>query len=87
MKPAKLKLSVGNYKTGIVTDKENYESKMPLHLVTRSQFLTEVRRVVALGESSSARVGFLPEVRQILTNFSDIMLDELPDDIPPLRDI
>ena len=43
--------------------------------------------VVSLGESSSARVGFLPEVRQILTNFSDIMLDELPDDIPPLRDI
>jgi len=46
-----------------------------------------VYAIVALDESSSALVGFPPEVHQILTDFSDIMPDELPDELPPLRDI
>jgi len=41
--------------------------------------------IVALGESSSARVRFPPEVCQILSDFSDIMPDELPDELPPLK--
>ena len=79
-----------SHKTGIVTDKEK---KKLLHLVTRSQFLKEGKEegivyvIIALGESSSAPVGFPIELRQILIYFSDIMPDELPDELPPLRDI
>ena len=43
--------------------------------------------IIALGESSSAHVGFSPDVRQILIDFSDIVSNELPDELPPLRDI
>ena len=41
--------------------------------------------MVALGESPSVLVDISLEVRQ--TNFSDIMLAELPDELLPLRDI
>ena len=61
-------------------------------MLNKTQFLKESREegilyvIVAISESSSAPVEFSPEVHQILTNFSDIMSDELPDELPSLRD-
>jgi len=58
---------VGNNKAGTVTDNE---SKKPLHLLTKSQFLRESRKervmcaLVALGESLSAPGEIHPKVRQ-----------------------
>jgi len=89
-KPAKPKSSMGSHKTGIITDKESNKS---LHLMIISQFLKEGKNegivyvIVSLGEFSSAPVGFSSEVRHILTDFSDIMPNELPDELPPLRNI
>ena len=43
--------------------------------------------LVALGESPSAPVEISPVVRQIISDFSDILPAELPDELPPIRDI
>jgi len=45
-----------------------------------------VYTIVATSESPSAPVEFHPDVLQFLTDFSDIMADELPDELS-LRDI
>ena len=39
------------------------------------------------GESPSTPAEIPPNVRQIISDFSDIMPAELPDELPPLRDI
>ena len=43
--------------------------------------------LVILGASLSASIEISPEVRQIISGFSDIMLVELPDEFPPMCDI
>ena len=43
--------------------------------------------IVAFGESSSASIAFSPDVRQILTYFSNIKPDELHEKLSPFRDI
>ena len=43
--------------------------------------------LVALGESLSASGEIPLEVYQIISNFNDIKPIELPDELPPLRDI
>jgi len=46
-----------------------------------------VYALVALGDSPSAPVEIRPEVRHIISDFSDIMPAELSDELSPLRDI
>jgi len=90
LKPVKPKLAVWNNKAGTVT---NNKSKKSFHLVTTSLFLRQSREegvvyvLVALGESPKMSVAILPEVRQIISDFSDIMPVELPDELPLLCDI
>ena len=43
--------------------------------------------IITTNRFPSAPVEFPPNVHQILTNFNNFMPYELPDELPPLRDI
>lgn len=65
----------------------------PLHILTRKQFEREIcldgDALVAREVSATpASAPVVPrEIRQVLTEFSDTMPEELPDELPPMRDI
>ena len=80
---------MGNNKAGTVIDNE---SKKPLHLVTKSQFLRESREkevVVCIGCLGwvSQHASWDSSSSQFISDFNDIMPAELPDELPPLLDI
>ena len=90
LKPVKPRHISDSKKTKTIT---THASKKPLHLLNKAQFHTESHKegivyvIIAISETANAPLESAPEFRQILTDFSDIMPNELPAELSPLRDI
>ncbi|XP_020094893.1 uncharacterized protein LOC109714604 [Ananas comosus] len=94
-KPIQYSTSQSNARNGPTISKENrlVEQTRPLYFLNKKQFCMEASSAVVYAlvvrevEKPSLEPDLPLNLRNLLSDYSDLTPDELPDELPPMRDI